>query len=104
MPTPFTSPLSNQVSLKTRIGLLHDERKSVGGISRRVVFPDRWTLPANLDQNISDRLFDDGAGAVLQRRMIDHGKFDEGIFLAPRPNRRKIPGPSDRRHSPLRRR
>ena len=31
-------------------------------------------------------------GAVLQRRMIDHGKFDEGVFLPPGPIAEKFLG------------
>ena len=89
----------NQVALKARIGLLHDERKNVGSISRGVVFADRRTLPANLDQSRSDRLLDDAAFALLQRRMLDQWKLHERIFLASRPVAEELLGHLDRRLS-----
>ena len=33
-------PAVNQIALKTRVGLLHDEREDVGGVSRGVVLAD----------------------------------------------------------------
>src|SRR5207302_764091 len=49
----------NQIPLKLRIGLLQNEREGVGGISCRIVFANRWSLPTDLDQDVSHRLFDD---------------------------------------------
>src|SRR5207245_6548188 len=69
----------DQVSLKSGIGLLHDERKSIGRISRGVILTDRWTLPADLDQNVRDWLLDNVSFALGQRWVFDQRELRERI-------------------------
>src|SRR2546423_7854 len=71
--------------LEPRVWLRQNEGENIGGVSRWIVFTDRWALPPNIEDHVLDRLFDDGALALWERRMLDHRKFYERVFVSARP-------------------
>ncbi len=80
----------DQCSLKVRVRLLHDERESIGRVSCGVIFTDRRTGPANLNDDVGDGLLNYDALALGERRMLDEREFDERIFFAARPIAEKL--------------
>src|SRR6185369_3019503 len=75
----------DKVSLKAGVRLTKDERKDVSGIGCRIVFANRRSMPTNVEDHILNRRSDYRTFALRECRMLNQGKLNKRIFLAPSP-------------------